>query len=388
VITVLKKADVFAPEPKGLKEIILIGNLVGNIGDDLNSAILKDFGVPVEFIDCGGCLVMPGLIDPHMHLLGGSGEEGFSSQTPEIALSEILSAGNTTIVGTLGVDTTMKTLAGLLSKVKGLEEEGLSAFMYTGGYNVPPSTLTGTVRNDVMFINEIIAAGEVAISDERSTEPEERELARMVQEVYVGGLLSRKSGVTHFHVGEKDTRLRLLATLVDNFKIIPSCLYATHIERSSALINEGIRLSEKGIWLDMDTVEEDLPRNLATFKELGGDIGRLTISSDASGSSPKTRFSQIAACAKEGILPLEQLLCLATRNVASALKLTKKGALEPGLDADVLIVEKQTWKIRHLIARGIVLIRDGAMTKPEAFRKNSNRHISYVPEHEEVPKPV
>jgi beta-aspartyl-dipeptidase (metallo-type) len=56
-------------------------------------------------IDASGCVVTPGFIDPYQHLLGGSGEEGFSSQTPEISVSEIIAAGITTVVGCLGVET-------------------------------------------------------------------------------------------------------------------------------------------------------------------------------------------------------------------------------------------------------------------------------------------
>jgi hypothetical protein len=53
--------------------------------------------------------------------MGGGGEEGFATQTPEIHLTEIVRAGITTVVGTLGVDTTMKTMAGLLAKAKALK---------------------------------------------------------------------------------------------------------------------------------------------------------------------------------------------------------------------------------------------------------------------------
>ena len=115
--------------------------------------------------------IAPGLVDPHEHLLGGSGEEGFSSQTPEIFLREIATAGVTTVVGCLGVDTTTKTMPGLLARAKALSEEGLTAFIWSGGCNVPPTTITGSLRDDLIFIDEVIGAGEVAISDNRATEP-------------------------------------------------------------------------------------------------------------------------------------------------------------------------------------------------------------------------
>src|SRR3712207_8892687 len=53
---------------------------------------------------------------PHEHLLGGSGEGGFSAQTPEIRVGEILLGGITTVVGTLGVDTTMRNMPGLIGR--------------------------------------------------------------------------------------------------------------------------------------------------------------------------------------------------------------------------------------------------------------------------------
>src|SRR5205085_1676470 len=127
-----------------------------------------------------GCIVAPGFIDPHEHLLGGSGEKGFSTQTPELSATEIIEAGITTVVGCLGVDTTMKTMPGLLAKAKALNEEGLNAYLWTGGYDVPPTTISGTARKDIMFIKEIIGTGEIAISDERSTDHVPHELARLV----------------------------------------------------------------------------------------------------------------------------------------------------------------------------------------------------------------
>src|SRR5215212_592669 len=95
-------------------------------------------------------------------------------------------------VGCLGVYTTTKTLPGLLAKVRAFNEEGITAFMYSGGYNVPPVTLTGSVRTDMLLVAEVIGAGEIAIADARSTAPSLPELDRLVRDAYAGGLLTRK----------------------------------------------------------------------------------------------------------------------------------------------------------------------------------------------------
>jgi beta-aspartyl-dipeptidase (metallo-type) len=117
MLTLIKDGQVFDPRPLGQTSILLVDGKIGRIGE-IEQAAIEALDLEFQVIDAEGCLVTPGLIDPHEHLLGGSGEEGFSTQSPEIQLSEIVTAGITTVVGCLGVDTTMKTLPGLLAKVK------------------------------------------------------------------------------------------------------------------------------------------------------------------------------------------------------------------------------------------------------------------------------
>src|SRR3954454_4343422 len=148
--TLIENGDVYAPEHLGEQSILLVDGKIGIIGE-VDRRAVERVGLDVEVIDATGCLVCPGFIAPHEHLLGGSGEEGFASQTPEIHLSEIVRAGITTVVGTLVVDTTMKTMLALLAKAKAIKEEGLSANIWSGGYDVPPKSIMASVREDMMF---------------------------------------------------------------------------------------------------------------------------------------------------------------------------------------------------------------------------------------------
>jgi beta-aspartyl-dipeptidase (metallo-type) len=384
MLTLIENGELYTPAPRGRATVLLMGNTIARLAD-VDRRAVEALGLEVDVIDATGCLVTPGFIDPHEHLLGGSGEQGFSSQTPEISLSEIVTAGITTVVGCLGVDTTMKTMPGLLAKAKALREEGLCAFVYSGGYNVPPTTVMSSIRDDLLFIDEVIGAGEVAIADARSTDPGPRELARLVNDAYVGGMLSRKAGGTHFHVGAREQRLALLRTLIDDYDAQPAWLYQTHVERSETLMREAIALTKLGAFVDVDTAEEDLPRWLRFYLEEGGDSNRLAVSSDASLSSPHTFYEQIRACICEHRFPPAQVLALVTITAAKVLKLETKGELAPGKDADVLVLSKGSFEIIEAIACGRRVVRDGRLARTERFLGESNRRISLYGQKQEQP---
>jgi beta-aspartyl-dipeptidase (metallo-type) len=375
MLTLIENGFVYSPEPRGVQSVLLAGDRIEKIGE-VDKRAIEASGLDLDVIDASDCLVAPGLIDPHQHLLGGSGEEGFSSQTPEIFLRELAVAGVTTVVGCLGVDTTTKTMPGLLARAKALDEEGLTAFIWSGGYNIPPTTITDSIRDDLIFIDEVIGAGEVAISDNRATEPAIEELARLVSDVYVGGMLSGKSGVTHFHVGDHPKGLSPLRALIENHAVKPEWLYPTHIDRTRELTREAAAFTRLGAFVDIDMTEENLQEHLRRFIEDGGDLNRLTVSSDAAIASPRTLYDQMRACVAEHGFALERVLSLATANTARVLKLARKGRLEQGRDADALVLRRNTLEITHVFALGKPLVRDGEIVVTEKFLARSNRRIS------------
>ena len=74
-------------------------------------------------------------------------------------------------------------------KAKGLRADGVSAWMWTGAYQLPPPTLTGDVARDLALIEEVIGVGEVAIADHRSSSPSVRELIQLAKRTRVGRML-------------------------------------------------------------------------------------------------------------------------------------------------------------------------------------------------------
>jgi beta-aspartyl-dipeptidase (metallo-type) len=352
MLTLLRRAEIFTPDPAGRQDVLLAGGKILRLAAGIEPRDVEKLDPDAEIVDASGCLIAPGLIDPHEHLTGGSGEEGYASRSPEIQLTELTTAGITTVVGCLGTDAVTRSLEGLLAKVKGFAEEGLTACMYTGSYDLPLATLTGSPRRDLLLIAEVIGVGEIAVSDERAAQPDPIALERLVIDARTAGKLSSKAGVTHFHVGEEKERLAPLRALLDTGRVDPAAVYPTHVQRTPELLAEAAELSRRGCCVDMDTTEEELGPAVAGFREAGGDLEKLTVSSDADSGSPSRIWSQLRAAVQNGHLPLDQALRLATRTTARVLHLKNKGVLEPGRDADLLVLDAGSLEIRDVIAGG------------------------------------
>ena len=101
MITVIKNINVYAPKALGKKNVVIAGDKFEGVYDELS--IPDDF-ININIIDGSGKIMLPGFIDAHIHLIGGGGEGGFTTRTPELRFTDISSAGITTVVGCLGTD--------------------------------------------------------------------------------------------------------------------------------------------------------------------------------------------------------------------------------------------------------------------------------------------
>ena len=225
--TLLQGAHLYAPEDRGICDILVANGKIIAVASNIPSDIVPDCTV----VDLSGQILCPGFIDQHVHLIGGGGEAGPTTRTPEVALSRLTEAGVTSVVGLLGTDSISRHPESLLAKTRALNEEGISAWMLTGAYHIPSRTITGSVEKDVAIIDRVIGV-KCAISDHRSAAPDVYHLANMAAESRVGGLLGSKPGVTVFHMGDSKKALQPIYDLLENCDVPISKLLPTHVNRN------------------------------------------------------------------------------------------------------------------------------------------------------------
>jgi beta-aspartyl-dipeptidase (metallo-type) len=152
-------------------------------------------------------------------------------------------------------------------------------------------------------------------------------------------------------------------------------VYPTHVTRTPELLADAAALTRRGSFVDIDTTERKLAEDLHHFVAVEGDLARLTISTDAGGSSPRNLLEQIAASVAAG-WALEEVLPLATTNTAAVLKLPSKGRLAAGCDGDVVALRQGSLEPAYVIAGGRVVMREGRVVKTPAFLEDSNRQVT------------
>ena len=213
MLTLWKNCDVYAPAHLGVRDILIEGDRIAAVGEDLGIWLSAP---EITVRDLEGAAVCPGLIDQHVHVTGGGGEQGPASRTPELKLTDFTLNGVTSVVGLLGTDGVSRSLENLLFKVRALEEEGLSTWMLTGNYRVPTVTFTGEIPRDICLVDKIIGV-KTALADHRSSAITGQELARLGSEARIGGMISGKPGFVTIHMGGDEQRMQELRVECQQF---------------------------------------------------------------------------------------------------------------------------------------------------------------------------
>ncbi len=383
----LRNADVFAPQPLGTQNLLIGGGRVLWMGPD-PVELPATLRAVCEDIDLNGLRLIPGLIDGHVHVTGGGGEAGFRTRVPPVPLSRFTTAGVTTVVGLLGTDDVARGPGELLATLYALREEGLGAYGYSGGYHVPPATLTGSVRGDLVFIEALIGVGEIAISDHRSSQPTLEELLRIASECHVAGLMTGKAGILHLHLGDGERGLALVREALEVSELPARVFNPTHVNRKRALFAEAIELARRGSTVDITAFPVDdgddayaADEALALYLASGAPAERVTVSSDAGGCLPCVdadgRVSRMGVGSAGALLAtlravlergpgLDAALPAFTSNPARLLRLENKGTIAVGRDADLVVLDADGG-VDTVLVRGVVHVRNGQAAQRGTF---------------------
>ena len=378
---IIKNVNVYAPEKLGKKDLLIAGGKICQVSDNLD--IPENW--EVEVIDGEGLIATPGFIDSHVHILGGGGEGGFANRTPEATLSRLTRWGITTVVGCLGTDGYGRDLTALLAKIKGLREQGITAYGYTGNYQIPVRTLTGSITQDIMVVDEFIGTGEIAISDHRSSQPTYDEFLRVCADTRLGGILSGKAGIINIHLGDSPRKMDMILRAIEETEIPSTQFLPTHVNRNAALFDQAVEYAKLGGTVDF-TGNEDIDYWVTVSDEVrvcdgikrmldeGISSDLFTISPDGQGSLPlfsadgqflgigmgqsSCLLKEVRECVQRENIPLEIAIKAITANPARVLCLDTKGQIKDGFDADLCLMTEDL-NIHTVIAKGQVMVKDG-----------------------------
>ncbi len=389
----IRNAEVYAPRALGLQHLLVGGGKILWMGTNAELPELPAaLRAAATTLDVAGARLIPGFIDAHVHVTGGGGEAGFHTRVPPVPLTRFTASGVTTVVGLLGTDDVARGSGELLANVYGLREQGLNAWCYTGGYHVPPTTLTGSVRGDLVFIEAMLGIGEVAISDHRSSQPTYDELLRLAGEAHVAGLMTGKAGILHLHLGDGERGLELVRRALQESELPARVFNPTHVNRRRALFEEAVALARQGVTIDVTAFPvaegEDAwsaAEAVLRYAASSAPPERITVSSDAGGCLPcfdgEGRVCKMDVGSAGALLstlhelldrgmPLEQALAPFTSNPARLLRLGAKGEISVGADAD-LVALGASGAVRNVVVRGVVHVQDGVAVRRGTFETES-----------------
>ncbi|MGB5247767.1 MAG: amidohydrolase family protein, partial [Woeseia sp.] len=263
----------------------------------------------------------------------------------------------------LGTDDTTRDTRALLAQTRALREEGLGAWCHTGGYHLPPVTLTGSVRDDIVHLDPVIGVGEVAISDHRSSQPTFEELLRVASDAHVAGLITGKAGILHLHLGDGARGLEFVRRALDDTELPPRVFNPTHVNRRKALFEEALALAARGVTIDITAFpvadDEDAwsaADAVSRYLDSNKPADKVTVSSDGGGclpvfdeqgemlsmdiGKPHSLIETLIELLARGV-PLAAALPAFTSNVADLLRLRDRGRIQAGHAADLLVLNDE-----------------------------------------------
>jgi beta-aspartyl-dipeptidase (metallo-type) len=377
----IKNTNLYSPKSLGKKDILISNGKIVAIDDEIvNHSVFS------EIWDAKGAITTPGFIDQHIHVIGAGGKHGFASMTPQLHLGDLINCGTTTVVGLLGTDGSTRSIKTLFSKTQALNQEGITAYMYTGYYGLDKVYLMNSLQEDMIYIDSVIGC-KIAISDIRSSYPSALELLRLLRNVRVGGMLSGKKGILHLHLGALSSKMDLLFEIIENYEFPIEHISPTHVGRTKDLFDQAITFAKMGGMIDITTGASkytDPYKSVLYALDNNVSIDNMTFSSDGNAGLDKLdknnnlvgfksapfdkNFEEVINLHKLGGIPIEDALKLITSNPAKNLGLKNKGQVKVNSDADMCFLNSDL-ELHTVIANGKFMMQEGALVVKGSFEK-------------------
>ena len=377
----IKNTNLYSPQSLGKKDILISNGKIVAIDDEIvNHSVFS------KVWDAKGAITTPGFIDQHIHVIGAGGKHGFASMTPQLHLGDLINCGTTTVVGLLGTDGSTRSIKTLFSKTQALNQEGITAYMYTGYYGLDKVYLMNSLQEDMIYIDSVIGC-KIAISDIRSSYPTALELLRLLRNVRVGGMLAGKKGILHLHLGALSSKMDLLFEIIENYEFPIEHISPTHVGRTKELFDQAITFAKMGGMIDITTGASkytDPYKSVLYALDNNVSIDNITFSSDGNAGLDKLdknnnlvgfksapfdkNFEEVINLHKLGGVPLEDALKLITSNPAKNLGLKNKGEVKVNSDADLCFLNSDL-ELNTVIANGKFMMKDGELVVKGSFEK-------------------
>lgn len=377
MLVLVKNGEVYAPAYRGKKDLLICMDKIVSLYPN-GGFVLKEIPDTVQIIDADKLIVVPGFIDQHMHFLGGGGKLGYYSRAGMVQYKDIIRFGVTTAISSLGVDSYLKSVSELLIRARELESHGLSTYILTGGFLIPPKSITDSIYNDLLYIDKVVGVGEIGLSDGYSSQPTAEEIIRIAANTKAAGAMSEKAGLVLIHIGSGEKGLDLIRKVIKETDLSIEQFIITHVNRSMHLLEEAIDFARSGGKIDITTgispelgIEGSIsPSDALKFViENSASIKNVTLSSDSGGFrsvddknqkiesvllSAETLLKTIKQCVKEENIEMSEALQTITSNVAENWKFKKKGQINPTMDADLVFLDHD-FNIKRVMSRGEIV---------------------------------
>ena len=377
----IKNTDLYSPTSVGKKDILISNGKIVAVENEI-----ANHDVFSEVWDAQGLITTPGFIDQHIHVIGAGGKHGFASMTPQLHLGDLIKCGTTSVVGLLGTDGSTRSIKTLYSKIQALNQEGVSAYMYTGYYGLDKVYLMSSLQEDMIYIDSVIGC-KIAISDIRSSYPSALELLRLLRNVRVGGMLSGKKGILHLHLGALSSKMDVLFEIIENYEFPIEHISPTHVGRTKELFDQAILFAKMGGMIDITTGASkytDPYKSVLYALDNNVSIDNITFSSDGNAGLDKlddnnnlvgfksapfdNNLEEVINLYKLGGVSLEDSLKLITSNPAKNLGLKSKGQVKTNFDADLCFFDADL-KLCSVIANGKFMMKDCELVVKGSFEK-------------------